>query len=69
MTERMELAVQGMTCEGCVNSLKRALSRIPGVRAVEVDLERARAVVTGNFEAPAIIEAIRTAGYTPGESQ
>lgn len=32
------LPVKGMTCGGCVNSVKRALSALPGVTAVEVEL-------------------------------
>ena len=39
------LAVEGMTCQGCVRSVTRAVAAVPGVEAVTVDLEARRATV------------------------
>lgn len=39
------LPIEGMTCQGCVASLTRALQAVPGVSAVTVSLERAEARV------------------------
>lgn len=39
------LKIEGMHCAGCAGSIERALSRVEGVRNVEVDREKARAVV------------------------
>ena len=40
------LSVPGMTCETCPITVKKALSRVPGVSAVEASLETKQAVVT-----------------------
>ena len=42
---KVEIKIEGMTCEGCVASLKNALSRVIGVSNVEVSLEQKRAIV------------------------
>lgn len=39
------LHVLGMTCGGCVNSVKRALATLPGVRQTEVSLEKGQATI------------------------
>lgn len=36
--ETITLKVGGMSCMGCVNSVKRLLEPLPGVTGVEVDL-------------------------------
>ena len=37
--------VEGMTCQGCVNSVETKLGKIDGVQKYEVDLEKGEAVV------------------------
>ena len=44
--ETVELKVEGMHCEGCVKSVTRTLSGLPGVDKVDVSLEASRATVT-----------------------
>ena len=44
--ETVELKVEGMDCEGCVKSVTRMLSGLPGVQKVDVSLAEARARVT-----------------------
>ena len=39
--QTVELKVEGMDCQGCVKSLTRMLSGVPGVSKVDVSLERA----------------------------
>ena len=39
------LGVGGMTCNGCANNVKNALSSVSGVSNVDVDLECAKATV------------------------
>lgn len=39
--ERVELPVKGMTCHHCVMTVTQALKSVAGVRAAEVNLERA----------------------------
>lgn len=60
------LNVTGMTCMGCVNSVKKLLSALDGVQTVEVDL--ASGLVTVAYDAarctPASMqEAIEGGGY------
>ncbi len=61
-----EFAVTGMHCGGCVKSVTRAVSQLPGVRTVEVSLERNAASVEydGVATGPAaIVAAIEAAGF------
>ena len=44
--ETLQLNIKGMTCNGCVNSVKGVLQKIPGVSSVDVSLEQNRATVT-----------------------
>ena len=44
--ETVRLPIEGMTCTGCVNSVTRVLTALPGVAAAEVSLTKARAKVT-----------------------
>lgn len=57
------LAVSGMTCGGCVNSVKRVLASVPGVRAVAVDLASGRAEISGEAKPGVLIAAVEAAGY------
>jgi len=36
LVETIELKVEGMDCEGCVKSVTRMLSGLPGVESVDV---------------------------------
>ncbi len=57
-------AIKGMTCQHCVRSVERALTKVPGVvRVVAVDLERAEARIEGSPEEGAVLAAIRDEGY------
>jgi copper chaperone len=44
--ETVELKVEGMTCQGCVNSVTRTLTGVAGVQKVDVSLADSRARVT-----------------------
>jgi copper chaperone len=43
--ETITFKVGGMSCMGCVNSVKRLLSQLPGVARVDVDLASGRVEV------------------------
>ncbi|WP_232479312.1 heavy-metal-associated domain-containing protein, partial [Roseomonas rosulenta] len=65
-----DLAVGGMTCASCVARVERALARVPGVLAVQVNLATERAhlrVLAGRPEA-ALAAALGRAGYRLGAS-
>ncbi len=57
-----------MTCAGCAVTARQARSKVPGVAHVEVNYDRAEAVVTiqpGKTVLPeALIQAVRDAGYS-----
>jgi copper chaperone CopZ len=42
---RVELKVEGMTCQGCVRSVEKKLSGVAGVESAQVDLAAGKAVV------------------------
>jgi copper ion binding protein len=57
------VAVQGMTCQHCVDAVTAAVSALPGVSAVDVDLEAGEVRVSGTPENDAVTAAIEDAGY------
>lgn len=63
------LKIEGLTCQGCVGSVTDALSDLPGVTDVNVDLVNggtSTATVTSNPtpSAQQFSEAVVEAGYT-----
>ena len=64
--EKITLTVKGMTCMGCVRSVKNVLEPIPGVAGVDITLENGQ--VTIDYD-PArsgmeqFTNAINDAGY------
>ncbi len=60
------LKLSGMSCQGCANTLKVALSRVSGVRRADVSFEdaHARLVLEDDVEAiDDLVSAARDAGY------
>ncbi|AIL33145.1 hypothetical protein IX83_07400 [Basilea psittacipulmonis DSM 24701] len=43
MSTQTTVKIEGMTCQGCVRSVKTALEQAPGIQSVEVSLERKQA--------------------------
>ncbi len=62
-SDGVTIAITGMTCSGCVNAVTRALSRVPGVTDVRVDLDAGRAQVSGNASPQSLVSAVEKAGY------
>lgn len=63
MTQQTYL-VGGMTCQHCVNAVREEVGRIPGVQAVDVDLDSKRVVVQGEgVTDDAVRAAVEEAGY------
>jgi len=63
-SQQLNLAVAGMTCSHCAESVRRALTECGGVSSVEVDLARGRAVVTGDgFDQKQLAAAVAELGY------
>jgi copper chaperone len=64
--DTVELKVEGMDCEGCVKSVTRMLSALPGVQKVDVSLAEARARVTYDPAQAGVADmkkAVERAGY------
>ncbi|MFQ5611868.1 MAG: heavy-metal-associated domain-containing protein [Anaerolineae bacterium] len=69
-TARLTLPIRGMTCMGCVASVHLALSDLPGVQEVAVDLPTRQAQIAYDptLVGPAqMAEAVAEAGYAVGE--
>ena len=67
--ERIAIATEGEDCDECVRKLRPVLTKIPGVKDVNVDLKHERVIVT--FDArkthpPDLHDAILNSGYKPG---
>lgn len=63
--QMIEFKVTGMRCNGCVQSLQRALSEIAGVTEAEVNLEQKLARVRGRgLDNELLYEAVGSLGFT-----
>jgi copper ion binding protein len=68
---QVEIAVEGMSCESCVQGITHEVGRLEGVQSVEVDLATSTAVVVyaeGSVDPDELEKTIETLGYaaTPG---
>ncbi|MFD1198412.1 heavy metal translocating P-type ATPase [Brucella gallinifaecis] len=64
-TASFAIPVEGMSCASCVSSVEKAVAKVPGVEKVSVNLATERADITfkSSPDIPAVIDAIRKAGY------
>ena len=63
-----DFAIEGMTCTGCENTIKSAISTLPGVVEVSASYKDGRATVkfdTTKTKFIDISKAISAAGYKP----
>lgn len=64
--ENITLTVKGMTCMGCVRSVKNVLEPLPGVNNVEITLENGQVAIsydTAKASVEQFRNAINDAGY------
>jgi copper chaperone len=64
--DKVTLKVTGMSCMGCVSSVRQALATKAGVTAVDVSLERGEVTVSydpDHVSLPELRAAITEAGY------
>ncbi|NWG86806.1 MAG: heavy-metal-associated domain-containing protein [Hydrogenophilaceae bacterium] len=62
----LTLNVSGMSCMGCVNSVKKLLTALDGVQTVEVDLASGRVQIgydAARCSVDAMRQAIEAGGY------
>jgi mercuric ion binding protein len=60
------LSVPGMSCELCPVTVKKAISKVPGVKSVEASYEKKQAIVTfddARTTVDALTKATANAGY------
>jgi len=62
--ESMVLSVAGMRCNGCVESVTRAIKECEGVKETTVDLAAGRASISGTgFDRSLLVDAVRSLGF------
>ncbi|UCF19615.1 MAG: heavy-metal-associated domain-containing protein [Gemmatimonadota bacterium] len=64
--DQTNLRVAGMSCEGCVNAVRNALTGVAGVRDVTVSLDEksARVLHDGSTTTADLLQAVESAGYS-----
>lgn len=68
--DTQQFSVTGMTCNGCVESVTRALHAIGGVKTADVSLASGTAAIQFDEQLTSVDEfaqAVRRAGYDIGE--
>lgn len=63
---QVEITIDGMTCDSCVQAITYELERLEGVRTVAVDLDGGKATVTfteGQGDPAVFEQAIEKIGY------
>ena len=65
--ETTTITAGGITCGGCANAVKRAVSAVPGVTGVEVAVADKRVTVThdGRVDRSVIEGTLKKAGFQP----
>lgn len=65
MPTPLTLTIDGMSCDHCLNAVRWALGRLPGVTVEKVTLGSASVVYDPDKISPdAIIDAVNDEGYT-----
>ena len=72
--ERIIFNVTGMTCQGCVQSVERAVSKVDGVIVARASLDPGEVKIRfdeGRTSSAALADAVRIAGFgvAPGEQK
>ena len=64
---KKEIKIEGMMCQHCQMAVEKALSKVPGVSEVKVDLENKTAVVSlsGDVSDETLNSTVTEAGYEP----
>lgn len=61
MAETVVLKV-GMSCQGCVGAVERAIKKMNGVETSTVNLEEQKVTIVGNVKANEVLEKIAKTG-------
>jgi copper chaperone CopZ len=66
VTATADIAIEGMTCTGCENTICTSIEKIPGVKSVTASHTDGKAIVefdAGKVDTAAIKAAVDAAGY------
>lgn len=66
-SRRRTFKVGGMMCPCCAENVEKALSRLKGVTATEIDLEKEIVTIDGKVERMSVIYQLEEAGFLPAE--
>ena len=55
--------IQGMSCGGCVNSLTRVLTSVPGIEPIKIEVGTARLRLDDRVTSQAVKDAVVRAGF------
>lgn len=72
ITTKIKMAVNGMSCMGCVANVKKTIQELAGVQEVTVSLEAKEAIVTfvnAKIEPEQIQEAVNKKGFKAGKPE
>lgn len=61
------LAIDGLRCAGCVSTVEKALTGVPGVTSASVNFAEHTAMVEGDARTDDLIQAVIAAGYRASE--
>ncbi|HEX7913864.1 MAG TPA: heavy-metal-associated domain-containing protein [Paraburkholderia sp.] len=64
----MELTIPDMSCGGCANAIKRAVSSLDPAARLDIDVAVKIVKVTSTLAPERLIEAIEAAGFHPSQS-
>jgi copper chaperone len=65
----IKLHIEGMTCGHCEKTVREALAAVPGVTAVvRVDRNDKEAIVEGDANVAALVDAVVEQGYDASEA-
>ena len=60
---KLELAIDGMHCDGCVRRVKNLLGKVAGVASADVSLGKATLELTDAALEASVVETLTKAGY------
>lgn len=58
-----KVTIKGMSCQHCVASVKEALEKIPGIKSVDVNLDKGEANYKGEASQDSVEAAIKKIGF------
>jgi copper chaperone len=63
MTTDKTFTISGMSCGGCVNSLTRVLTSVPGIEPIKIEVGKAQLRLHERVTSQAVKDAVERAGF------